>query len=504
MARFIALFCLLSVLDHERFTSMPGDGVDTVLFPSLCLPSKGSNVIHEPFSFALISMPISSGNFVCSVRYPSIKVLQDCFFSAAHSMADLANYAKAKDVLGVSIKRCLILMLLFISGNVQPNPGPTTPFQIDNPAVQRQRLFRTFQTVNHAKVVWDPKIKPRGLFGGHLNIRSMTAKSDQVTHLLSESNLDFICLSETWLKQSSSTSVFTVPGYQCFRRDRLNGKGGGVLFYVKDDIKCERVIYKAGSMLEYVGIKIILSEHMSFNILGVYRPPSGDDTFYDQLAEVLKECNHNKELLLMGDFNVNWEDKSKRKKLKNITEKFNLEQLVKGPTRITKCSSTQIDLIFSNKPERITKSYNLVTGLSDHNLTLCARKLTKNRFRNSETKRTIRQSIPRAKQEEFVSEINSLKWDDVLSSNDLDYCCDTFIHRINSVRERFTVPVHTKPKKKTNLPWFNENLWKMMKSRDAALLKALKTRRDTDILLYRGLRNKVICELRLAKSRFFS
>lgn len=94
---------------------------------------------------------------------------------------------------------------------------------------------------------------------------------------------------------------------------------------------------------------------MSFNILGIYRPPSADDTFYDQLTEVLKECNLNREFILMGDFNVNWGDKSKRKKLKLITEKFHLEQLVKGPTGIAKCSSTQIDLIFTDKPERTTK-----------------------------------------------------------------------------------------------------------------------------------------------------
>lgn len=79
----------------------------------------------------------------------------------------------------------------------------------------------------------------------------------------------------------------------------------------------------------------------------------------------------------MGDFNLNWEHKTKRKKLKAITDKYYLEQLIKGPTGITKCSSIQLDLFFSNKRERITKSYNLITGLSDHNLTLVARKLTK-------------------------------------------------------------------------------------------------------------------------------
>lgn len=82
-----------------------------------------------------------------------------------------------------------------------------------NPAVRRQSLCKIFQTANHAKVLLDPKVKPRGLFGGHLNIRSIVAKSEQLSHLLSNSNLDFLGISETWLQQSSSSSVFIMPGY---------------------------------------------------------------------------------------------------------------------------------------------------------------------------------------------------------------------------------------------------------------------------------------------------
>lgn len=152
---------------------------------------------------------------------------------------------------------------------------------------------------------------------------------------------------------------------------------------------------------------------------------------------VLKECNPNKELLLMGDFNVNWEDKSKRRKLKMITEKFHLEQLIKRPTRIAKYFRIQIDLIFTNKRERIIKSYNLITGLSDHNLSLCARKLTKKIDLEIRQVRQSFQCIPRSKQEEFVSEINTLNWDYTLSSDDLDMGCKTFKQQINLVRERF-------------------------------------------------------------------
>lgn len=76
---------------------------------------------------------------------------------------------------------------------------------------------------------------------------------------------------------------------------------------------------------------------------------------------------------------LNRGDKSKRKKLKLISDKYNLDQLIEDLTRISKMSETQRNLIFSNKPERKTKSYSLITGLSDHNLALVSRKLTKNR-----------------------------------------------------------------------------------------------------------------------------
>ncbi len=82
----------------------------------------------------------------------------------------------------------------------------------------------------------------------------------------------------------------------------------------------------------------------------------------------------------MGDFNINWEDKSTRTNLKQITDSFDLKQLISGPTRITNSTKSQIDLIFTNRPERILKSCNMLTGLSDHNMILVTRKLTKKRF----------------------------------------------------------------------------------------------------------------------------
>ncbi len=59
--------------------------------------------------------------------------------------------------------------------------------------------------------------------------------------LLSESNIDFLCISDTWLHKKISTSIIDIPGYTCFRRDRTVGRGGGVLIYIKDSFNAKDI-----------------------------------------------------------------------------------------------------------------------------------------------------------------------------------------------------------------------------------------------------------------------
>lgn len=222
-----------------------------------------------------------------------------------------------------------------------------------NPVFKKHRSFKLFQTLNQARTIWDPQCKDKGLLGGHLNIRSMAPKREQLEHLLFNSNVDFLGLSETWLKPSSPQAVVSLQGYNVFRMDRHQGKGGGVLIYMKDSLKCTQIIWPTEISIECVGVKVALSTEMSFTILCLYRPPSAKVDFYDQLKALLSCCDFNYEVILMGDLNVNWDSKSDRKKLKEITDNFGLTQMISDPTRITNRSKTLIDLVFSNKPDRI-------------------------------------------------------------------------------------------------------------------------------------------------------
>lgn len=104
-----------------------------------------------------------------------------------------------------------------------------------------QRNCLLLLTTNHAKVLWDPHTKPKGLLGRHLNIRSVTYKMDQLEKLFMDLNLDFLCLSESWMTDSSPDMAYIVPTYNVFRNNRKTGRGGGLLMCVKNYINCKEI-----------------------------------------------------------------------------------------------------------------------------------------------------------------------------------------------------------------------------------------------------------------------
>lgn len=169
---------------------------------------------------------------------------------------------------------------------------------------------------------------------------------------------------------------------------------------------------------ECVGLKISLSPQMSITLIGMYRPPSASNAFYVELQALLKECDTRNEVILIGDLNINWLDKSNRRQLKSLLTNFNFTQLIKGPTRLTTSSETCIDLIFSNKCERIQKTFNMITGLSDHNFILFSRKLSKNRY--SCTKKTISEQmrVPKREIPNLTQALNNINWNHYISHND--------------------------------------------------------------------------------------
>lgn len=225
-----------------------------------------------------------------------------------------------------------LVCMLLLAGDIHLNPGPTqvevaSPDQearnvqtkpvgsnnVLHVKLQQRRDFFSIQTVNHAKILWNPRAKPTGLMGGHLNVRSIISKTDELDKLLSDSNLDFLCLSETWLTPNSPDSVYAISGYNVFRKDRQTGRGGGLLLYIKECLRSTR--YELAVNFECMAVSVSLSENMSFIIICLYRPPSSNNCFYDEFKALVSHFEKTgKEFMIVGDFNINWSSKSDRKK----------------------------------------------------------------------------------------------------------------------------------------------------------------------------------------------
>ena len=113
-------------------------------------------------------------------------------------------------------------------------------------------------------MIWDPLHKPKGVFGGHINIRSLTPKADQVHHLLHNSNLDFHgCIVTLHLQRSISLATKSLD------RTDLLAEGVGVMIYIKEHFNCNQICWPFNVDIKGLGLNIMLSPEMSFKLIVV-------------------------------------------------------------------------------------------------------------------------------------------------------------------------------------------------------------------------------------------
>ena len=78
----------------------------------------------------------------------------------------------------------------------------------------------------------------------YTNARSIVNKVDELRIFANISEPDVIALTESWTNPNITNQFLNIPNYDIVarhdRNDTRNGRGGGILIYVKKDIKsCE-------------------------------------------------------------------------------------------------------------------------------------------------------------------------------------------------------------------------------------------------------------------------
>ena len=202
----------------------------------------------------------------------------------------------------------------------------------------------------------------KNIFIGHLNINSLRNKFESIEFVIKD-NFDIFLISETKLDASFPNAQFGIPGYKSFRKDR-NINGGGLIFYVNQDLPCKLVAnYKFPDNLEILLLEVNLN-HSKFLIVGAYKPPSySNDLFLNELHNALSFYSAlYDDFVLIGDFNIPLGNKA----LNDLCDSFSLKHLITEATCFKGVNPSCIDHIITNKQFRFMKSCALETGISDH------------------------------------------------------------------------------------------------------------------------------------------
>ena len=148
------------------------------------------------------------------------------------------------------------------------------------------------------------------------------------------------------------------------------------------------------------------------------------------MPNYVKALSLNRDIVLMGDMNCNLllTDNPKGNALRSFCADINSTQLIDKPTRVTKTSSTLVDVVMVSNPELVKTSDVIDLTISDHFLVFAVLNLKQPKASPSYI---ITRSFNNYSSEKFANDISTIPWDvlDLLPTVDekLDAFNDLFL-----------------------------------------------------------------------------
>lgn len=337
----------------------------------------------------------------------------------------------------------------------------------------------------------------KGLFVIHLNIRSLPHKIDLLRAWLSYNKPAVITISETWLQSNICDAEISLDGYTLYRADR-GSRGGGVATYVSSNLSSE-VVTPNESPLHFECLFVRLRFHHKHLIIGnIYRPPNSPSESINNILATINSLNCSDELIILGDFNRNWLDRSSVKE-KNLLESLNLTQLIQEPTRVTGSSSSLLDWILVTHPNRIADSGILADCFSDHSVIFCVWKIRLPRLPSKIIKVRRHKNFS---EDYFIHDLLNINWSRLELIPYVEDAWNFFHSEVLKVIDKHAPWVSVKVKGR-HLPWIDGDLLHLFKERDKAWKRYKSTKDMADGAEYKRLRNICTVKTRNAKSNYY-
>ena len=298
-----------------------------------------------------------------------------------------------------------------------------------------------------------------------------------------------IAITETWLNDEITDSCISLSAdngnYTVYRRDRAERQGGGVLFYVRNDIQSHKLSFIDTEPHEVLWIALrprVLPRPISILICCVlYCPPWYSSELKNSLinhiitaADSIRRKYMNAAFIVSGDFNG--------LDSRFLSRYHNFVQIRSTVTR----GDNVLDKIFISR--NCSSFYHCVAevlpplGNSDHRCVLL-QPLSSNVLPRVGFNTVYKRNFNDFNMNTIALHMSSIDWRPLFASDDVQFQCDYFYSVINSIVDN-TVPVTACRVKNNEKPWVTPYFRKNVVLRDKAY-------RSGDLVLYKKLRNRV-------------
>jgi exonuclease III len=197
------------------------------------------------------------------------------------------------------------------------------------------------------------------------NSHSVKNKLGDISEFVARDHIDVLAINETWLSGAIKSSTLGVRNFNlAFRRDRPTAADdtpltnyGGVCVYIRKNVQCVRMPELEHDDQEAIWFRVVGGKS-DVVVCAFYRAPNRNRReFIEYIDHCLNILGPTREVVLLGDVNMNFERDADCAALKLFLSVYGFEQLIKDGSHIYNAhQSSIIDVICCNRPQKVITS----------------------------------------------------------------------------------------------------------------------------------------------------
>ena len=320
-----------------------------------------------------------------------------------------------------------------------------------------------------------------------------------------------IAVTETWMASDTEAQLKKnqLDGYtlhHCQRNTGMRGGAGlyvknGIKYQVRDDIRMSQAESKWIEMNSAGGqiiVGVIYSSEKNRN----------REHFVHEIDEILDNFNNKrKKAVILGDMNIDLFRIGTRDQYFQTLQTNGFYNLIAFPTRVTEESETLIDHVYSNIHDWSESpiSGTIENDISDHYTTFAVypKGLERNTKETSPPTKVL--SFKHYDPQIALEKMQSIDWEDVHRTKDVNECYRTFSLRVHQEQSRVIPTVEIKQKQGFSQPWMTPGIRRSQKERYRLYKKSkFHPKNENRRKKYQQYRNQLCKIMKTAERNYYS